>query len=69
MEDKKFDTLFNQAPMTANTYMLKAIESIDRAFGAGYAQSNPNLIGAFMQTCAMDFQTMINHQHIEDGSI
>jgi hypothetical protein len=50
------ETLFRQASMTASTYFHEAIEAIDKHFGEGYAQKHPELVGAFMQTSALDFQ-------------
>jgi len=50
-------TLLRQAPMTADTYMGAAVKYIDEQFGDGYAAKHPELVGAFMQTCASDFNT------------
>ena len=50
-----FATLTRQAGMTADEYLGDAIQSIDARLGAGYAAKHPELIGAFMQTCAADF--------------
>jgi uncharacterized protein YjgD (DUF1641 family) len=50
-------TLMNQASMTAETYLTKAVEVIDRAFEKGYAAAHPQLIAAFMQVAAADFAT------------
>jgi hypothetical protein len=47
-------TLMRQAPMTANEYLLSAIDHIDYALGKGYAKQHPELIAAFMQTSAID---------------
>jgi hypothetical protein len=38
-----------------DAYLLEAVEDIDRTFGEGYAKEHPGLVGAFIQTCAMDF--------------
>lgn len=51
------ETAMKQAGYTANEYLMAAIESIDKQFGPGYAKENPELVGAFIQACAMDFQT------------
>ena len=47
-------TLLRQAPMTANEYLLSAIDHIDAKLGAGYAAKHPELIAAFMQASATD---------------
>lgn len=47
--------LFRQASTTAETYMMRAEDAIDEQFGKGYARANPGLVGAFMQTAALDF--------------
>lgn len=61
------DTLLRQASMTANTYLLEAIESIDNQLGKGYAAKNPGLIAAFMSTAAADFHTAVTSQQIRAG--
>ena len=47
--------LMEQASMTADAYLRQAIERIDSHLGKGYAAQHPELIGAFMQTAAIDF--------------
>jgi len=49
------ETLMKQAPMTASFYFQKAIEDIDNVFGKGFAKANPQLIGDYMKTSALDF--------------
>jgi hypothetical protein len=44
---------------SAEAYMTGAIESIDQAFGKGYAKKNPHLVATFMKVCAIDFKTAI----------
>lgn len=44
-----------QASMTAHDYMLEAVNDIDKIFGKGYAKEHPELVGAFIQTCAIDY--------------
>lgn len=53
----KAETLLDQASMTANEYLVKAIRAIDAKFGEGYAAQNPVLVGAFMAAAAQDFHT------------
>jgi hypothetical protein len=53
-DNPSVEMLFRQASMTAHTYFHEAIEAIDSCFGEGYAQEHPELIGAFMQTTALD---------------
>ena len=40
----------------ANEYMRQAVRNIDEAFGDGYAKNHPELIGAYMQTVALEEQ-------------
>lgn len=47
-----------QAGWTADTYLGAAIKYIDKRFGKGYAKKNPQLVGAFMQTAAIDFAVL-----------
>ena len=61
-------TLMRQAPMTAHEYFHAAIKTIDDRFGDGYAQAHPELVAAFMQTAARDFQTAITAQTMQDAA-
>lgn len=58
--EASFDTLMQQASMTAASYMSKAKSEIDEAFGDGYAAKNPALVAAFMQACASDMGAATN---------
>jgi len=49
-------TLMRQAGETAGVYLHAAKEEIDMLFGDGYAVRHPELIGAFIQAAALDFQ-------------
>jgi hypothetical protein len=51
------DTLMQQAPMTADEYLRAGVRTIDKQFGDGYAKQHPELLAAYMKTCAMDFGT------------
>ena len=53
----KIETLMNQAGPTAAVYLRAAVDAIDEKFGEGYAAKHPELVGAFMQVCAQDFDT------------
>lgn len=37
---------------TVDEWLDMAIASIDQRFGKGFAKANPELLGAFLQTCA-----------------
>ena len=50
--------LMKQAADTAGSYMARARAAIDESFGEGYAAAHPELVGAFMQSAAADFQAM-----------
>lgn len=60
--------LMRQASMTAQFYMLKAKADIDEMFGNGYAAKHPELVAAYMQTAARDFQAMIAYNQQEEIS-
>jgi hypothetical protein len=69
MLDVQIDTpeaAMRQAWMTANDYFMNAIECIDMQFGDGYAKQHPELVSAFMQTCARDFQTTLMKAAAQD---
>lgn len=44
---------------TTAEYMKEAEVLIDARFGAGFAKANPALLGAFMQTAAVDFISLV----------
>ena len=59
------EILMKQAAMTANEYLIDAIDSIDKRFGDGYAQKHPELIVGFMTTAVNDFQACLISQQLE----
>ena len=61
-------TLMRQASMTAHTYMIDGIRSVDESFGEGYAKDHPELVSAFIQTCAMDYATAVLASVVQDVS-
>ena len=61
------DELMKQAVMTAQDYLAYGVEKIDRIFDGGYAKEHPELVGAFIQTCAADFHTTMLNQTLRDG--
>jgi precorrin isomerase len=62
------ETLFRQASMTVHTYFHEAIEIIDKRFGENYAEAHPELIGALVHACALDFHTGILMRTITETS-
>jgi hypothetical protein len=60
------ETLLRQAPMTAHDYLLKAVSNIDEILGEGYARAHPELLGAFIQTAALDFGAAVIASAIQD---
>jgi hypothetical protein len=63
-------TLLNQAAYAPHLYMTQAKENIDKLFGEGYAKQNPQLVAAYIQVAATDFQTAaiaIASQNIQYG--
>ncbi len=58
-------TLMRQAPMTAETYLIDAIASIDERLGEGYAKANPSLVGAFITASSIDFGAAIIARALE----
>ena len=57
-----------QAPMTAQMYLMEAIECIDKAFGQGYAKDNPDLVAAFIRVSGQDFTAAILAQTIAEAA-
>jgi hypothetical protein len=60
------ETLMRQASMTVHDYMVAAVHDIEEVFGKGYAKAHPELVGAFIQTAAMDFNTAVTIKAIEE---
>jgi len=54
------ETLVQQAPATVAGYLNAARRHIDEQFGDGYAAKHPELVAAFVQACAQDFDTAIS---------
>jgi hypothetical protein len=52
------DQLGEQAHNTTAGYLAGAVLELDQRFGPGYAENHPELIGAFMQTVALSYQTL-----------
>ena len=50
-----YTNLMQQAPMTAQSYMIKAVKYIDEVFGSGYAKQHPDLVADFMKVSGQDF--------------
>jgi hypothetical protein len=55
-----------QAHMTADEYMIRGIQCIDKRLGAGYATKHPELLAAFMRSAAQDFHTVIVKAGLQD---
>lgn len=62
-----YDKMIEQAPATAENFMLDAIESISCRFSELYAKDHPELIGHFMQACAMDFASGVIAKAIQEA--
>lgn len=60
------EQLMDQAPSTIASYLRAAEVIIDEQFGTGYAERNPVLVGAFIQSCALDYNTAIMLAAIQD---
>jgi hypothetical protein len=54
---------YAQSALTAHGWLAKALRSIDELFNEpGYAKAHPELVGAFMQTCAIEFHASFGLQ-------
>ena len=62
------EELMRQASMTAQQYFHAAIKSIDDKFGERYAETHPELIGAFLQAAATDFHTARLAQELQSAA-
>jgi hypothetical protein len=57
--------IFEQSPKSASDLLRNAIQEIDRVFGSGYAQNNPDLVGSFMAAASMDYAVGIIAKRLE----
>lgn len=60
------DGAVRQAIMTAAHYMTHGSDALDQEFGSGYAKAHPELLAAFMRTCAADFHTAVMKAGLQD---
>jgi hypothetical protein len=49
-------TMMRQAPMTAEHYLLRCEEILEKHWGKGAGRENPQILAAMIQACAVDFQ-------------
>lgn len=52
-----FETLMSQSIGTAEVYLNAASQAIDKQFWDGCALQHPELVAAFMTTCALDYRS------------
>lgn len=52
-------TALQQAGETASRYLYDGAYDIDKLFGSGYAKAHPELLCAYMQTAASDFNSSV----------
>ena len=60
------ETLMRQAPMTIEVYLHAVVEMLDKQFRNGYAERNPDLVGALVIACTRDFQTCMASRAKDD---
>jgi hypothetical protein len=58
--------LARQASMLAHDFAMNAQFDLDGIFGAGFAKRHPEVIGAYMQTAALNFTAGLLADKIED---
>jgi len=54
---EEYRTLFEGGFSIADECLARAIRSIDLRFGQGYAKAHPELVAAYMQIAAQEFNT------------
>jgi hypothetical protein len=59
------ETLMRQASWTAKEYLYSAIADINGRLGEGYAEAHPELVGAYIQTAALDYGASMISRAIE----
>ena len=58
------ETPLRQSYELTEQMMAEARKSIDKVFGSNYALRNPELVGAYMTTAAINLAAMINHSRL-----
>lgn len=61
------ETLVEQAPGITASYLAAATRHIDGQYGDGFAETHPELLGAFVVACAMDVAAVTLAQQIRVG--
>lgn len=61
------DTLMEQAVLTASNYLDEAVRQIDAQFGKGYSREHPELVGVFMNVCAVEQDSSMSVGAISDA--
>ncbi len=67
--EASFDALLDQAADTPAVYLLKAVENIDATFSPGYAAKHPELVAAYIQAAASDFNASTFCKIIEQAAV
>ena len=62
-------TMMEQAPWTIRQYLSHAIDCIDSQGGPGYSKQHPELVGAFIQACAIDFLAGTIGREIQNAGV
>lgn len=57
--------LMEQAGMTAESYLIDGLQTINKHFGDGYAETHPALLAAYMQCAATDFATTFGSDRLD----
>lgn len=61
------EQLMHQSADTTEFYMRTAARRINEVFGEGYAEKNPQLIGDFMKSAAIDLATFSGLRKISES--
>ena len=54
-----FCGLLSKSAGTIHDHLARAVECIDRIFGAGYAKEHPDLVATIVQTISAEFRTAL----------
>lgn len=63
-----FDDLREQSCNAALSFMGDAQHQINKLFGEGYAEKNPQLMAAYMQAAATEFHAMATAKALQHAS-
>ena len=61
--------LMERSPMIVGRFLKRAVQNIDREFGAGYAKEHPELVGDFVQASVAELNARAATQNFQVAAV